>query len=147
MIQRIQTVYLLLAELLTVLLYAFDFAELSANGELMVFNASGIFSGEKVVIDGLPIFLFIGLIVLLHLIIILLYKKRILQIRITVFTIILLFGLLGVMFYFIYFAFKDASVVYKIPMVFPLIAVILDYLALRNIGKDEALIRSMDRIR
>ncbi|MDD2382096.1 MAG: DUF4293 family protein [Mariniphaga sp.] len=33
------------------------------------------------------------------------------------------------------------------PMIFPLLAVVLDYLAIRAIGKDEVLVRSMDRIR
>jgi hypothetical protein len=36
---------------------------------------------------------------------------------------------------------------FNIAVVFPLIAIILDYLAIRNIGKDEALVRSIDRIR
>ena len=80
-------------------------------------------------------------------VIIFMYKNRIRQLRITVFTIILLLGLEGVMFYFCYAAFDESIVAYKIPMIFPIVAVILDYLAIRNIGKDEALIRSMDRIR
>lgn len=147
MIQRIQTVYLLLAGLITASLFFFDFAELAVDSQFMVFNAFGIFDGNEVVIDGLPVMLFTGLITLLHFVIIFMYKKRIRQMRMTVFTIILLLGLIGVIFYFSYFAFEDSSVVYKIPVAFPLIAVILDYLAIRGIGKDEALVRSMDRIR
>lgn len=147
MIQRIQTIYLLLAGLITASLFFFDFAELAVDSQFMVFNAFGIFEGDKVIIDGLPVMLFTGLITLLHFIIIFMYKKRIAQMRMTVFTIILLLGLIGVIFYFSYFAFEGASVVYKIPVAFPLIAVILDYLAIRAIGKDEALVRSMDRIR
>jgi len=84
---------------------------------------------------------------LLHLIIIFLYKKRILQIKILGFTMVLLLGLVGVMLYFLYAAFEGAEVVFKIPIVFPVIAFILDYLAIRAIGKDEALIRSLNRIR
>jgi len=147
MIQRIQTIYLLLAGLITASLFFFDFAELAVDSQFMVFNAFGIFDGNEVVIDGLPVMLFTGLITLLHFVIIFMYKKRIRQMRMAVFTIILLLGLIGVIFYFSYFAFEDSSVVYKIPVAFPLIAVILDYLAIRGIGKDEALVRSMDRIR
>jgi len=147
MIQRIQTVYIFTAALLTGLLLKLDFAELAVKGELYIFNANGIISDDQVLFNGLPILGFIGLITLLHLIIIFLFKKRILQIRILGFTMVLLLGLVGVMLYFLYAAFEGAEVVFKIPIVFPVIAFILDYLAIRAIGKDEALIRSLNRIR
>jgi hypothetical protein len=147
MIQRIQTVYLLVSGLLTATLFKLDFAEILVNDELHVFNAKGIFNGENMIFDGLPVMVFIGLITLLHLVAIFMYKKRIRQIRMVVFTIILLLGLFGLFFYFTYAAFSNAQVAYKVPMAFPLVAIILDYLAIRGIGKDEALIRSLNRIR
>ncbi|SHJ39377.1 protein of unknown function [Tangfeifania diversioriginum] len=147
MIQRIQTVYLLVAGLLTATLFKLDFAEILVNDELHIFNAKGIFNGENMIFDGLPVMVFIGLITLLHFVAIFMYKKRIRQIRIVVFTIILLLGLVGLFFYFTYAAFDNAQVAYKVPMAFPLVAIILDYLAIRAIGKDEALIRSLNRIR
>ncbi len=147
MIQRIQTVYLLVAALLTASLYKLKFADLSVNGELYVFNAKGISNAETLVFNGLPILIFIGLIALLHMAIIFMYKNRIRQIRVAVFTIVLLLGLFGIFFYFTYAGFDGAKVAFKIPVAFPLIAIILDYLAIRAIGKDEALIRSLNRIR
>ena len=36
---------------------------------------------------------------------------------------------------------------FRIAIIFPLVALILDYLALRAIFKDETLVRSLDRIR
>jgi hypothetical protein len=147
MIQRIQTIYIFFAAVFVALLLKLDFAELAVNGELFVFNAKGIISDGQILYDGLPVMGFIGLITLLHLVIIFLYKKRIRQIRFLSFTILLLLGLVGVMFYFLYAAFEDAEIVFKIPVVFPVLAVILDYLAIRAIGKDEALIRSLNRIR
>ncbi len=147
MIQRIQTVYIFIAAVLTGLLLQLDFAELAVNGELYVFNAMGITSGDQIVFNGLPVMAFIGLITLLHIVVIFMYKRRIRQIRFLAFTFILLLGLLGIFFYFIYAGFQNAEVAYKIPMIFPLIAAILDYLAIRAIGKDEALVRSLDRIR
>lgn len=147
MIQRIQTIYIFIAAVLTGLLLKLNFAELAVNGELYVFNAKGIISGEQILFNGLPILGFIGLITLLHLMVIFLYKKRIFQIRILGFTMILLLGLVGVTLYFLYAAYDNAEVIFKVPMVFPVIAFILDYLAIRAIGKDEALIRSLNRIR
>ena len=147
MIQRIQTIFVLFAEILITSLFFLKFADLSVNGELFTFNVYGIFNGDTMIFDGLPIMIFTGLILFLHLAIIFMYKKRVLQIRILVFTIILLLGLTGLFFYFIYSGFTDVKVAFKVPMAFPVIVVILDYLAIRAIGKDEALVRSMDRIR
>jgi len=147
MIQRIQTVYILLAGVLTATLYKLKLADLSVNNELMEFFAKGIFKGEDIVYNGLPLMVLIGIIAVLHFAGLFLYKKRILQIRILVFSIILLLGLFGLFFYFTYMGFEGAKVAFKIPVAFPLIAVILDWLAIRAIGKDEALIRSLNRIR
>jgi len=147
MIQRIQTVYLFISALLIALLMKLKLADLSVNDELYTFTARGIYNGENLVFDGLSIFIFIWVIILLHLFVIFKYKKRILQIRILVFTMVLMLGLFGMFFYFAYAGFEGAKVAFKIPVVFPIVAVILDYLAIRAIGKDEALIRSLNRIR
>ena len=42
---------------------------------------------------------------------------------------------------------EGASVSVKIALSFPLVNLILDYLAIRNIGADEALVRSLDSLR
>ncbi|MCK3685459.1 DUF4293 domain-containing protein [Maribellus sp. YY47] len=147
MIQRIQSIYILIAEVLIATLLGIKLADLSANGELLEFFAKGILKGEEVVFNGLPILIFIGIITVLHVIILFMYKKRMLQIRLLVFTIILLLGLFGMFFYFAYAGFEGAKVAFKVPVAFPIVAVILDWLAIRAIGKDEALIRSLNRLR
>ena len=147
MIQRIQTVFIFVAALLVASLYKLKFADLSVNEELFTFTAKGISNSSGLVFDGLPILIFIGIITLLHLVIIFIYKKRLRQIRMLAFTIILLLGLFGMFFYFTYAGFENAKVAFKVPVAFPLVAIILDYLAIRAIGKDEALIRSINRIR
>lgn len=147
MIQRIQTIFILIAGLLTASLFFQKFADIIVNDELHIFNAFGIFKGEELLYSGLPILLFIGLISFLHLIVIFLFKKRILQIRILAFTILLLLGLFGMFFYFTYASFDEVKVAFKIATALPVVSAILNWLAIRAIGKDEALIRSMDRIR
>lgn len=147
MIQRIQTVYILISALLIASLMKLTFAELSVNNELYTFVAQGIFNGEELIFNGMAIFILIPIIALLHFIVIFLYKKRILQIRILVFSIVLLLGLFGMFFYFTYAGFDGAKAAFKVPVVFPIVAGILDFLAIRAIGKDEALIRSLNRIR
>ena len=147
MLQRIQTVWLLLAAVLTGLLFQSPLADISAGNELYQFNLNGIFKGDERLFSGLPLILFTTLIILLHLYAIFSYKKRIRQMRVLAFTIILLVGLTGLILFFAYYGFKGATVSFKIPVAFPLVAAIIDYLAIRAIGKDEALIRSIDRLR
>lgn len=147
MIQRIQTVFIFVAALLVGTLLGLKFADLSVGNELYTFSASGIFNGENLIFDGLPIMIFIGLIVVLHFVAIFMYKKRIRQIRVMGFTVILLLGLFGMFFYFTYAGFESPKVAFKIPVAFPIVAIVLDWMAIRAIGKDEALIRSMNRIR
>lgn len=128
-------------------LYLQKFADIIVNDELHIFNAFGIFKGEELLFSGLPIMIFIGIIAALHLVAIALFKKRILQIRILAFSIILMLGLFGLFFYFVYFSFEEVKVAFKIATALPVVAIILDWLAIRAIGKDEALVRSLDRIR
>lgn len=147
MIQRIQTVYLFIAAILIALLMFLKLADLTAGGQIYTFNAKGIFQGESRVYNGMAIYFLIWLIAVIHFVVIFRYKKRIFQMRALVFTIILELGLFGMIFFFTYTGFEDATASFKIPVAFPLVAIILDFLAIRAIGKDEALIRSLNRIR
>nr|WP_319267853.1 DUF4293 domain-containing protein [uncultured Draconibacterium sp.] len=147
MIQRIQTLFILAAGMLIGSLYLQKFADIIVNDQLHIFNAFGIFKEEELLFSGLPLMILIGIIAVLHLVVLLLYKKRILQIRILAFTIILMLGLFGLFFYFTYASFEEVKVAFKIAVALPIASVILDWLAIRAIGKDEALVRSLDRIR
>lgn len=147
MIQRIQTVYILLSAILIGLLFSLPFAEIAMNNDVYLFDIRGIVQDDTVIESGMAIASFIGIILLLHIYVVFSYKKRIRQVRLLIFTIILMFGLFGMFYFFTYYAFRDADVSFKISVAFPLVAIILDYLAIRSIGKDEALIRSVDRIR
>ena len=147
MIQRIQTIFMLVAGMLIGSLYVQKFADIIVNNQLHIFNASGISKDGELLFSGLPLMILIGLIAALHLAAIFLFRKRILQIRILAFTIILLLGLFGLFFYFTYASFDEVKVAFKVSVALPIVAVILDWLAIRAIGKDEAMVRSLDRIR
>ena len=71
------------------------------------------------------------------------------QIRISIFNSILIIGYCAAL---IYFIFKlqntfDIKFFMKWTICLPIVALILNYLAIRGIGKDEVLVRSYDRIR
>lgn len=153
MIQRIQSLYLLGSVVLIVLMFFFPLAELvDSSGKAMQFIYRGIPAmndGEPAIFNAYPVSILLSLIVLIGLITIFLYKKRILQIRLTIFNMVCLLGVVGLIYYSINSQVKelDAIAAYHLVNVFPLVALVLNYLAIRKIGQDEALIRSVDRIR
>ncbi len=152
MIQRIQSIYLLVVTILMGTMFFYPLAELlSEDGQLFIYYFNGIFrDGEEALyLVTVPPIVLLTIIVGVSFISILLYKKRVLQMRLNSFNIILMIGYLGLNYYYIQNFSKqlEGVVSYQIAGIFPFIAAILTYLAIRAIGKDEALIRSMDRIR
>ena len=153
MIQRIQSLYLLGSFILIAVMFFFPLAELvDTAGKTFQFFYRGIpaiAEGEPAIFNAYPVAILLSIIALISLITIFLFKKRILQIRLTVFNMICMLGAIGLVYYSINSQTKelDAIADYSLINAFPLVALVLSYLAIRNIGKDEALIRSMDRIR
>jgi len=147
MIQRIQSVYLSISILLIGLLFFLPFAEIGKDGAIYLFNFKGILLDGVVKETGWVISVLMFVIIGLHILAIFSYKNRKQQIKIVYSAILVMLGLLGAFVYYTYFLFSGALVSFKFGVALPLVAIILDYLAIRAIGKDEALIRSIDRIR
>ena len=153
MIQRIQTLYLFIVFVLMLLLFFFPLAEiLSGEGQLYTFRFDGLYyeGHETVYIQTVPPIILLSVIVAINFISIFLYKHRITQMRISFINLILMLGYAGLVYFYVrdFSNTLDAEVVtYKLFDAFPFISVIFTYLAIRAIGKDEALIRSIDRIR
>lgn len=153
MLQRIQTVYLLIITVLTALMLFLPLALLRVGTDLYSFDVFGVNTvapQPELVYPTWGLFVFTALIALLALVAIFLYKKRMLQIRICVFNAILMLGFYGFFAYLVYVMKQelgDLTFSVRIALAFPLINLILDYLAIRNIGADEVLVRSLDRLR
>jgi hypothetical protein len=151
MIQRIQTVYLLLITALTIALFFLPMAVIQADNTFYSFDVSGLTPINQTELDystwGLMVWAVI--ISLIAIVSVFLYKKRVLQIRLCVFNAILLIGFYGLFAFFVWNRFAWADIHFKVQFAlsFPLISLILDYLAIRNIGADEMLVRSLDRLR
>ena len=73
------------------------------------------------------------------------YKHRVFQMRTAVLSAIILVGLQGWLVYDFISTHNDP--VFHVTAVFPVVAVILDFLAARSILADELLVRSADRLR
>ncbi len=131
MIQRIQTLFLIAALALS---SSHFYSTLVHNGtEVVKYNQNSSFMILSIIISFL---LFIS---------IFLYRKRMLQIRFSVFTIVLLLG------YQIWLSYKyftaPAGTLFSVTVVFPIIAAILTFMAVRYIARDEALVRSVNSLR
>ncbi len=151
MIQRIQSLYLLISFGLILSLFFIPFAELinETTDESFQFLYRGLESGGKMVFVVYPVAILTAIIAFVNLITIFLYKRRMLQIRLIVFNMICMLGLVGLVFYSIHNQEQalNAVVGYNIVNVFPLVAFVFNFMAMQAIRKDENLIRSMDRIR
>jgi hypothetical protein len=154
MIQRIQTVYLAISAFLMVLLFSNPISQIIVSKELYLtlwhHRISAINDELFTPVSTWPITFLLSVIVIIELGIIFLYKKRPVQIRLCIFNLLLMFGLVGLIYYFTKFAISDYDVIKSVflwPIVCPMIAITLNYLALKAIQKDENLVRSYDRIR
>ncbi|MDR0394355.1 MAG: DUF4293 domain-containing protein [Tannerella sp.] len=155
MIQRIQTVYLFIVAGLFIALMFLPIAVLQSGEQLYSFDVSGLNTTaqpSELVYPTWSLMAIAAIIILLSFIIIFSYKKRILQIRMCVFNTLLMVGfcvLAG--FYAWRFSQSPDLPGMKLSIhfwaAFPMIAIILNYLAIRNIGADEALVRSIERLR
>lgn len=147
MIQRIQSVYLLIAAVLAGLLFLLPFAEIAKDGAIYLFNFQGVLLDGAVKTNGLVVAVLLVISVVLNVLAIFSYSNRGKQVKLVWGAILTLVVLLVSFVYFTYLSFSGAQISFKLGAILPLIAVILDYLAIRAIDKDEALIRSIDRIR
>jgi hypothetical protein len=152
MIQRIQTIYLFLACCLVGTMAILPLAQIvDTTNKMYVFTSKGIAEQTNLtqwIVNTLPLMVTIISIALLSLVSIFLYKKRILQKRIGIINMILMLGAMGLEYFYLnYNTISIKMIAYKMPMIFPAVALILTALANRAIQKDENLVKSYDRIR
>ena len=149
MIQRIQTLYLLIvAALMAVTLFA-PLAWFGMDGQQLTLHAFALKSSTGEVVRP-PIWtgLLLSLACVLPLVVIFLYKRRMLQLRLCVVEMVLLVGS-AVMLAVAYFwgHAEAAAQCVKPAMILPVIALVFAWLAARGIFRDELLVRSLNRIR
>jgi len=155
MIQRIQSIYLLLTSVLPVLFLKGNFLKfLNNDGSEMIMNFKGTWQltgteNLSLLQRQIPFSAVIVLISVVSVIAIFLYRNRKLQVifaNVIIFLSIVLVALIA------WYAFSvagkfDATILPGIKMVIPLLILIFGFLAQRGIKHDENLVRSYDRLR
>ncbi|MFN8209381.1 MAG: DUF4293 domain-containing protein [Bacteroidales bacterium] len=153
MLQRIQTIWLTISAVLSAFLLGGTVLKCSAPGDgffSLGFTGVIINTGTSQLGHGsIPVSLTILLIPVLCIVAIGLFRNRVLQ-RYFVYAVIalnvILLGEIG--FYWSMFVSKySATITPGIKLLFPVIVIVLSFLALSGINKDEKLVKSYDRLR
>ncbi len=154
MLQRIQSLYLLAATSLFFFMINNPLSRISVSEELILemnaFKLDAILGTgfEPVIVWPFTALLFV--VMGLGVAAIFLYKKRSLQMRLCMFNIFLMLGLVALIWFYTKFTVEGLEgdqVVFLRPIVVPFISSILTYLALKSIQKDDAIVKSYERIR
>ena len=149
MIQRIQSVYLLVVTILMVICMCSPVGSIVAStNEISEFGNLCITlpDGTK---DYAPWALFAILLVVAALSFgtIFLFKKRMLQIRLTIFSSVMLIGYYLALVAYIFMLAEETTFSASWTICLPFVGIILNWLAIRGIGADEALVKAYDRLR
>lgn len=149
MIQRIQTVYLLIVAILMVVMMSFPvgyfYTETSVSD---MTNLAVMAPDGSVNYAPWALFAILMVVAIVALVTIFLYKKRMLQIRLTLFSSIVLIGYYVTLATFVWGTLKDCgSFTPAWTLCLPLISIILNWLAIRAIGRDEMLVKAYERLR
>lgn len=163
MIQRIQSVYLAIVAILSTVSLFSTIGKFVAGGEIVSTFSNFSFSADKEpfsqvescgpwALGGLLL-----IVLVLSLLTIGLFNHRMKQVRLTIFSSILLVGYIAVYAFFSWVfqgklqavAAPDAEVSFQLcaTAVYPVVCLILNIMAIHRIRKDEKLVRSLDRIR
>ncbi|REH45819.1 uncharacterized protein DUF4293 [Tenacibaculum gallaicum] len=144
MIQRIQSIYLLVAGIISGgLTFLFS---LWSNSQTNTVYVLDLFSGNSTLENSIPVLFFIS--ALVAIVTIFLFKNRQLQFVLNRLNILINLFLLGLLIYLSQTLSGEASVSEKgIGMFFPIVVILLLVLANRAIKKDEDLVKSVDRLR
>lgn len=152
MLQRRQSLYLLVVLILSILLFTGPLAFINAGEGGYFLKHSGVFdlSGKRLDISTWPLTVMISISTLLSFLAIFSYMKRPRQMRLTLFLMFFNLGLIGVAFYYVRYVmhnFDGDQFVFQWRVVIPPVMMVLLILAFRDIRKDELLVKAYDRIR
>ena len=149
MIQRIQSVYLLVVTILMIICMCNPVGSIIAStNEISEFGNLCIIlpDGTK---DYAPwaLFAILMVVAILSFVTIFLFKKRMLQIRLTIFSSIMLIGYYLALVALALMLAEGTSFTPSWTICLPFVAIVLNWLAIRGIGADEALVKAYDRLR
>ena len=150
MIQRIQSLYLLAVTIAAVVMMSAPIGhfvtpskQIFEMGTLLIADAAG----NPVNYEPWPLFVLLQAVAILSLVTIFLFKNRLLQIRLTVISTVLLLVYCLAAFTYVFTLKGESVFVPAWTVCLPPIGIILNWMAIRGIRKDDNLVKSYDRLR
>ncbi|MCQ2218128.1 MAG: DUF4293 domain-containing protein [Paludibacteraceae bacterium] len=151
MIQRIQTIFLLVSTILAICMFIFPLEELfTPSAGTYEFGLLGVSQNGELLYSTWPLLVLAILCTLLSAGAIFCYTDRILQSRLCILNILLWIGFCVMFFVYAFIngeKFEITTTSYKMTMIFPIVNIVLALMANKKIQKDEDLVRSLDRLR
>lgn len=155
MIQRAQSIYLFLVVVLMSFFLIFPIAILvtdqSVSLRLYSYGLKKIQNEENLhLMSTLPVLILAIVISIINFYNIFLFKKRTAQMRLCVYNILLMIGLVVLTFYYFRFAYKSYNIAYhhfKIAAILPVLCIVLNIMAFSGIRRDELLVKTYERLR
>jgi hypothetical protein len=155
MIQRAQSVYLFLVVVLMSFFLIFPIVNLvtdeSVPLRLYSYGLRKILNGEsQQIMSTLPLLILAIVVSIINLYDIFLFNKRTVQMRLCVYNILLMIGLLLLTFYYFRVVLKSYDIAYhhfKIAAVIPILCIVLNIMAFSGIRRDELLVKTYERLR
>jgi hypothetical protein len=155
MIQRAQSIYLFLVVVMMSLFLLFPIANLMAENnvslKLYSFGLKKIVDGEsQKLMSTLPVLILAIVISIINFYNIFLFGNRTLQMRLCVYNILLMIGLILLCFYYFRMVNKAYEITYhhfKIAAILPILCIVLNIMAFSGIRRDELLVKTYERLR
>lgn len=155
MVQRVQSIYMFLVVVFMSFMIMFPLAVFEhLDGSILKYFAFGLkkytAEGNEVILSSIPVLFLVLTIMILNLVNIFLYAKRTRQMRICVYNILLMVGLIFLVLFYYRHINNNVPVTshsFKVAIIIPIVSIFFNLLALRGIGADEMLVRSYERLR
>jgi hypothetical protein len=156
MIQRVQSIYLLLVTVLMSFMLVRPYAQLNlADSQKVIFTTYAVKQVTDTETTGklrgtLPLLALVLITGAVSFVNIFLFNKRLVQIRVCIINTFLLFLTIGLMCYYYYTVWRSVEHTehyFRMSAIAPVLCLILTFLAFRSIHRDELLVNSYNRIR
>ena len=155
MIQRAQSIYLFLVVVLMSFFLIFPLASLADDQgvlfKLYSYGFKKILNGEsQLLMTTIPVLILAIVVAFINFYSIFLFSRRTMQMRLCVYNILLMIGLIFLSFYYFRFVYKAYHITFhhfKIAAILPILCIVLNIMAFGGIRRDELLVKTYERLR
>lgn len=155
MIQRAQSIYLFLVVVLMSIFLIFPLISMESGKDITLklysYSLKQTVNGEsQKLMSTIPLFILAFVIAIISFYNIFLFSRRTIQMRLCVYNILLLVGLVILTFYYFRFVTRHFDITghrFKLAAILPILCIVLNIMAFSGIRRDELLVKAYERLR